>query len=116
MEDGSGNLVSGLSNAIGVDLRDEDGAAIEVPVISEQASSGFYEAHFTPTKGRNTGYAYLLRLRAPTPQTDGAHLEYSIRSFPSITISGVTGAFLTDLASVKELAGSTPVADDALLT
>lgn len=109
------DLVSGLAGTIIKQLRDENGAASEAVTIEEQGASGFYEARFTPLLSRDTGYTYLLRVRRP-PGTNEAIDEFTIRSFPSISVSAVTGLFLTTLASVKEHMKITNTAEDAYLT
>lgn len=114
--DAVGNLVTGQAGAVVAALRDEDGAAAEAVVVSEQGASGFYEAHFTPTRSKDVGHVYFLRLKAPDATTDGAILEYTVRSFPSIGVSSVVGDFLTTLANVKEIGGLTGTGDDAALT
>lgn len=109
-------LVTGQAGSITTQLRDDDGAASEAVVVTEQGTSGFYEATFTPTKSVATGKPYLLRITSPAPPTDGAILEYNIRVFPTIAVSGVVGAFLTTLANVKEYDDSLGSGNDAVLT
>jgi hypothetical protein len=115
--DGSGNLVSGEAANVAVALRDEDGAAAETVTITEQGSSGYYEATFTPTKGASTGASYLLQLTSPAG-TDGAIIQYPIRVYSSITpVSPVSGSYLTTLAHLKQMLGipdATTTYDDLL--
>ena len=109
------DLVSGLAATITTQLRDEDGAAAEAVTVTEQGTSGFYEASFTPTRSKATGHTYLLRYRRPPGTNEGID-EDTILVFPSVSVSGITGNFLTTLASVKEHMKITTTAEDAYLT
>lgn len=113
--DFAGDLVSGVAGSIVATLRDEDGAAAEAVVITEQGASGFYEATLTPTKSRATGFTYLLRLKSGAG-TNNAILEYTIRVFPTISVSATTGSFLTTLANLKLFGDIAGTAHDTLLT
>lgn len=110
------NLISGQAANVGVQLRDEDGAASEVVTIQEQGTSGWYEARFSPSKGKDSGFAYALSLQSPVLTTDGALLLEIIYSRPSVSYSGISGAFLTTLANVKQFLEITESSKDALLT
>ena len=112
--DFAGNFVSGVTDHVAT-LRDEDGAASEAVAVDEQGTSGFYEARITPTKSAAQGFNYFLRLKMGTG-TNGAISQDIIRSFPSISVSAVTGSFLTTLANLKEYGEISGTAQDALLT
>jgi hypothetical protein len=109
-------LVSGEAANITLELYDEDGVAAETPTVTEKDAIGVYEYHFTPTKSRDTGYTYFARASLPVPATDGAVLEFVVRSYPTIAVSAVTGSFLTTLANVKEIDSSIGSAHDATIT
>lgn len=109
-------LVSGEAGNITSQLRDEDGAASESVTITEQGTSGFYEANITPTKSSPTGHSYLLRMVSPSPATDGAILEYEIVVFPTLAVAQVGGTLFTTLANVKEYLDITGTGDDTLLS
>jgi hypothetical protein len=111
----AGVLVTGQAGAIGVTLRDEDGAASEGVTIAEQGTDGYYTAKFTPTKSSELGFAYYLRLVSPATVTDEAILNFEIRVRPSVSITAAAGTELTTLANLKEYLRITTSTHDALL-
>ena len=107
---------TGEAGNVAAVLRDEDGAASESVVISEQGTSGYYEAVFTPTNGSSDGFAYNLFITEPAG-TFGRVLGWDVRSFNSVSFPGVgTGDVLTSLANVKQYLSITGSALDDFLT
>ena len=115
--DGNGALLSGQAASLqsASMLRDQDGAASEPVTVTEQGTSGIYEAHFTPTRSAELGHAYLLRITHPAA-SDGAITEYRVRVFAQLAVTPTTGTYLTTLANVKEMRGITGAQQDAVLT
>lgn len=114
--DFSGNKVSGQAVNVTKELFDEDGVAAEVLSVAESGTTGKYNASFTPTKSAVKGLNYLLRLRGPTPATDGSVIEHTVTSFPVIVFSGVAGPQLTTLSNLKAYLSEVGTANDALLS
>lgn len=97
-------------------LRDEAGAASEAVTITEQGTSGYYQAAFTPTKGSADGFAYNLFITEPAGTSERV-LNWDVRSFNSVSFPGVgSGTVFTSLANVKEYLTLTKAGTDDFLT
>jgi hypothetical protein len=111
---GTGALLSGQAASITKALRVNGGAASEAVTVTEQGSSGYYDATFTPTLGSGTGVDYLLVL-TPPETASGGPIEETFQVFDSITVTPAGGSYFTTLANVRELIGAGTTGHDALL-
>lgn len=113
--------LTGQASLVTKTLRKEGGAAPETVTITEQGTSGYYEASFTPLSGAAVGTAYLLRLQEPAGTAERV-LEYGIQSFDVPIVTPLGGSYFTNLSHLKEFigigdpAGSVASGSDPVLT
>lgn len=113
--DAAGNILTGQAGLVTKNLRDEVGAAAESITVTEQGSSGFYKATFTPTKGGSPPETYFLQIIEPAGTFGRAH-QWTIQSYDAIPAAAGPVSSLTTLAALKEALKIADAGDDAYLT